>query len=164
MAKKKIKTFSVDEETYNSLVSMFKESGAEVSLSFFVDKNLKDLFKLLQAVRKVKSDDKRYTVPMSYIINEIARTPFIRVLQESELPDSSCLPGEIELDELQVKYEAENRKIPIEFWRYLRTGRFEMGPDNESIINKVTGNRYVLDEDGLPIEYKGDSRKGTENQ
>jgi hypothetical protein len=162
MAKKKIKTFSVDEDIYNLLVTMLKDSGAEVSLSSFVDKSLKDLLSMLQAFEKVKAEKEGYTVPMSYVINEVVRSPFIRVMEVEEVPGSpSYLAGEMELEELQIEYEAENKKIPIRFWRYLRTGRFEMGPDKETIINKSTGIRYALDEDGLPVEYKEDEKRGT---
>ncbi len=38
MRKKKIKTFSVDADAYDALVAMFRESGAEVSVSYYVDK------------------------------------------------------------------------------------------------------------------------------
>ena len=50
MATKKIKTFTVDEDIYNALVSMFKEYGADVSISYYLDGCLKDLLKYLRTL------------------------------------------------------------------------------------------------------------------
>ena len=84
MAKKKIKTFSVDEEIYNSLVSMIKESGAEVSLSYFVDKCLKGLYNQLKNIEKERQDSDAGVVPMSFYIDSIVRSELISAFNLQE--------------------------------------------------------------------------------
>ena len=84
MAKKKIKTFSVDEEIYSSLVSMIKESGAEVSLSYFVDKCLKGLYNQLKNIEKERQDSDAGVVPMSFYINSIVRSELISAFDLQE--------------------------------------------------------------------------------
>jgi hypothetical protein len=150
MGKKKIKTFTVDEETYNSLVLMFKEYDAEVSVSYYVNACLKDLLNYLKTLDDLRKQEKEtYSVPMSYVIDTIAREPKMSVL-EYEDPVTPYVAGRDELDEIQVRYEAERKKIPLRFWRYLRTGAFRMSTDNKHVVNKRTGYAYLPDQYGNP--------------
>jgi hypothetical protein len=84
VSKKKIKTFSVDEEIYNSLVSMLKESGVEVSLSYFVDKCLKGLYNQLKDIEKERQESDAGVVPMSFYINSIVRSELISTFNLQE--------------------------------------------------------------------------------
>jgi len=150
VAKKKIKTFTVDQETYDALVSMFKEYDAEVSVSYYVDKCLKDLLEYLKTLDNLRKREKeKYSVPMSYVIDTIAREPKMSII-ECEEPGAPYVEGSDELEEVQVRYEAERKRIPLRFWRFLRTGRFKMSVDNKNIVNKKTGYAYSLDESGFP--------------
>ncbi|OPY00331.1 MAG: hypothetical protein A4E62_02372 [Syntrophorhabdus sp. PtaU1.Bin002] len=147
MAKKKVKTFTVDEETYDSLVTMFKENEAEVSVSHYVDRCLKDLLKYLKTLDELRRQKtERYTVPMSYVIDMVAREPKMTIFEYDDDPDAPFIAGEDELNEIQVRYEAEKKKIPLRFWRFLRTGRYKMSRDGEHIVNKRTGFAYNVDE------------------
>jgi hypothetical protein len=152
MGKKKIKTFTVDEETYNSLVSMFKEYDAEVSVSYYVNACLRDLLKYLNTLDDLRKQEKEtYSVPMSYVIDTIAREPKMSVLEyEDEV--TPYVAGRDELDEIQVRYEAEKKRIPLRFWRYLRTGAFRMSADKKHVVNKKTGFAYTPDERDLPVD------------
>ena len=61
MATKKIKTFTVDEDIYNALVSMFKEYGADVSISYYLDGCLKDFLKYLRTLNDLRKRERRDT-------------------------------------------------------------------------------------------------------
>jgi hypothetical protein len=148
--KKKIKTFTVDEETYASLVSMFKKYEAEVSVSHYVDRCLKDLLQYLKTLDKLrKNDTKKYTLPMSYAIELVAKEPKMSILEVDE-PNEGYVAGQDELDEIQVRYEAEKKRIPVRFWRFLRTGNFHLAADKKYIINNKTGHAYKPTEWGIP--------------
>lgn len=150
MGKKKIKTFTVDEETYDSLVSMFKEYEAEVSVSYYVNACLKDLLSYLKTLDDLRKQEKeKYPVPMSYVIDTIARQPKMSVFEYDDM-DMPYVGGTDELDEIQVRYEAERKRIPLRFWRFLRRGAFKMSADNKHVVNKKTGFAYTPDVHGVP--------------
>lgn len=152
MEKKKIKTFSVDEGTYNSLVSMFKENGAEVSLSYFVDKCLKDLLKYLQTLEAQKKGSEKYTVPMSFIIDTTVRTPIISMLDEIPFPGMTMMDLAGEIDEWQDEYESRKMNVRKEFYRMVKTGKFVLSPDRRYVTNIKTNIKYTLDDHGEIIE------------
>jgi hypothetical protein len=151
MAKKRIKTFTVDTETYDALVAMFREHEAEVSVSYYVDRCLKDLLKYLSTLDDLRrKEPDKHSVPMSYVIDTIAREPKMSII---ELEDSAAGPyvvGTDELEEIQIRYEAERKRIPLRFWRLLRTGAFKISNDGKHVINKKTGYAYTPTEWGLP--------------
>jgi len=162
MATKKIKTFTVDEEVYNALVSMFKEYGAEVSISHYLDGCLKDLLKYLKTLDDLRRrEPEKYTAPMSYIIDMIAREPKMSILDFDDKPGRPYVPGTDELDEIQVRYEAERKKIPLRFWRFLRTGAYNMSADEKHVVNKRTGHAYEPDEGGLVTDAPEHDEPGT---
>lgn len=148
IVEKKIKTFTVDEETYGTLAVMFKEYEPETSLSYYVDKCLKDLLCYLIALDKLrKNDSKKYTVPMSYAIDTVAREHKMSILKVES--GEGCVSGQDELEEIQVRYEAEQKKIPVRFWRFLRTGKFHLSSDNRYLISNETGQAYKPIESGM---------------
>jgi hypothetical protein len=65
------------------------------------------------------------------------------------------------LDEIQVRYEAERKKIPLRFWRFLRTGAYKMSADEKHIVNKKTGHAYKPDEGGLVTDAPEHDEPGT---
>lgn len=153
MEKKKIKSFTVNQETYDSLVAMFKEYDAEVSVSYYVDRCLKDVMEYLKTLDDLrKREIEKYSVPMSYIIDTIAREPKMSILEYDDEPGSPYVAGKDELEEVQIRYEAERKRIPLRFWRFLRTGHFKMAADKKHVINQKTGYAYSVDERGQPID------------
>jgi hypothetical protein len=162
MATKKIKTFTVDEEIYNALVSMFKEYGADVSISYYLDGCLKDLLKYLRTLDDLRRrEPEKYTAPMSYIIDMIAKEPKMSILDLDDEPGRPYVPGREELEEIQVRYEAERKKIPLRFWRFLRTGAYKMSADEKHVVNKRTGHAYEPDEGGLVTDAPEHDEPGT---
>jgi hypothetical protein len=162
MATKKIKTFTVDEEVYNALVSMFKEYEADVSISYYLDGCLKDLLKYLRTLDDLRRrEPEKYTAPMSYIIDMIAREPKMSILDLDDEPGMPYVPGREELEEIQVRYEAERKKVPLRFWRFLRTGAYKMSADEKHIVNKRTGHAYEPDEGGLVTDAPEHDEPGT---
>lgn len=150
MSKKKIKTFTVDAETYDSLVAMFKEYEAEVSVSYYVDRCLKDLLKYLRTLDDLrKQEAEKYSAPVGYVIELIAKEPKMSILEYVDEPDAQYIPGRDELDEIQARYEADRKRIPVRFWRLLRTGRFRWSADKKHVINNKTGHAYGIDERGI---------------
>jgi len=150
--KKKIKTFSVDEEIYNSLVSMFKECETEVSVSYYVDRCLKDLLKALKIIDGLrKQNTEKYTVPMSYVVELMVKAPKIKLMERIDETGEQNILGEDELEEIQVTYEAEQKSIPLRFWRFLRTGKYRLSSGKKHLIENKTGHAYSVDE---PFEIR----------
>ena len=71
---KKIKSFTVDEDAYNSLVRIFKESGADVSVSLFVNNCLKELSVILADVAGELAEPGKFSVPLSFIIKSLVES------------------------------------------------------------------------------------------
>ena len=71
--RKKAKSFAVEEETYNQLSEIFKENYVEVSISYCINKYMKDLLEYLQSIKKELQDNDSFTVPMAFIIENVAR-------------------------------------------------------------------------------------------
>ncbi len=161
MGKKKIKTFTVDEEVYNAVVAMFRESGAEVSVSHFLDKCLKELLDYLSVIeRQRKKSPEKYTAPLSYIIESAAKSPMIAIMEYDSTPGDPYVPGEFEADEYQMKYEAEKKSIPLRFYSWMFTGKMKLSPDRKYLVNVKTGKKYVPDEDGMMLRDAPDEEGG----
>ena len=155
MRTKKIKAFSVDEKTYDELITKFKESGAEVSLSYYVDKCLKDLHMYLVAMEKGKKKSRQYNVPMSFIIEEVVKMPIISL--EYELPVPGMRMDTFnEIDEWNAEYEARKMKIPRPFYRLIKSGKFELSADRKYITNIKTKIKYTIDQFGEIVSVPDD--------
>ena len=139
---KKIKSFTVEEDAYDSLVRRFKESGTDVSVSLFVNNCLRELSKLLERVEKELKESKEYTVIMSFIIKSIVDGKDILGVGKDWPND---LPEKIDylLHDWQEDYDAYEKKIPIEFYTYLTTGLYILSPNKKYLIEKKTGKKFV---------------------
>ena len=153
MRKKHIKTFSVDENIYSELVEIFKKSEPEVSLSYFVDKCLKDLHRYLKHIEEERGKSDQYTVPMSFIIEEVVKAPIISLNDEIPLPGMSEYVL-TEIDEWNAEYEARKMHIPRIFYRMVKSGKFELSPDRKYVTNIKTKVKYTLDQFGEIVDIK----------
>lgn len=142
---KKIKTFNVDEDTYKTLVKLFKKHEVAVSLSSYVDSCLNNLLTNLKEIegelKKGTLDKTNYPVPMSFIINKIVSNKGLS--EEYEDEEINDLRIFSEITEWQNDYEAQRRKIPVPFVLYLGTGLYDLSPDKKYLIEKKTGKRYI---------------------
>lgn len=68
---KKIKTFTVDEEVYNSLIGKLKDKDVDVNISFLLNKYLKEYLDYIEIVEEELKQSKEYSVPVSSIINAL---------------------------------------------------------------------------------------------
>jgi len=139
---KDIKSFTVDGGVYNSLVKIFKASGVNVSLSLFVNNCLKELSELLKDVDKEIKGSKEHTVPMSFIIKSIVENEDILGVSKewpAELPEKL----EFMLNDWQEDYDAQQKKIPVSFFKYLKSGSYVLSPNKKYLIEKKTGKKFI---------------------
>jgi hypothetical protein len=146
MRKKTIKTFSVDVDVYDALVAMFRESGAEVSVSYYVAKCLKELLRYLETMKGQKETSDEFTVPLSFIIERAVRSPIVSTADEIPYPGMSMADLESEISGWQWEYDAHTRKIPGQFWGFIKSGKFKLSPDKRFVTNIESGRKYTLDE------------------
>jgi len=142
---KKVKGFNVDEDTYNSLLEIFKKYNVKVSLSAYVNDRLRSLLSGIQEIEEGLESYKNFTVPMSFIINSILTQQEMEYedvegVSEEDMKDSILLT---ELTEWQNDYEARRRKIPVAFVELLSSGLYELSPDKKYLIETKTGKKYV---------------------
>jgi len=110
MAKtKKIKSFTLDEEPYEALFGLFKGNYVDVSLSYCLNKYIKEFLRYLETIQD-EMDRGEYTMPMSFVIETVARRPLFQVPDDrvSEGSEESSLIAEVK--ELQREYEAHTTK------------------------------------------------------
>jgi hypothetical protein len=105
---KKIKTFTVDEQSYDALMAIFRESKVETSVSHYLDKYVKELLAYFRAIKE-GLEDSTYTVPFSFIIDSVAKMPTVKLLDNGLAGGSGSLLS-VELDEWQKQYEEKTRK------------------------------------------------------
>ncbi len=103
--RKTAKSFAVEEEQYEKLFKMFRENYVEVSISYCVNRYIKEFLEYLNAVQTTLKKDSSYTVPMTYIIEMVAREPIFKKFDT----ESGVIE---EVSELQRKYETYIRKNP----------------------------------------------------
>jgi 5'(3')-deoxyribonucleotidase len=103
--RKKAKSFAVEEEQYDRLFALFRENYVEISISYCVNRYIKEFLEYLIVVQKEMKKDTSYTVPMTYIIETIAREPIFK-----KFDTESAIKEEVK--ELQKKYETYIRKNP----------------------------------------------------
>lgn len=159
MRKKKIKTFSVDENVYDELIGLFRDSNAEVSLSYFVDKSLKELLKYLRVLQDMKEGNDEYSVPMSYIIESVVRSKYITSLDVS-YPEETAEEIKDEIGEWQNRYDAERKNIPYRFYGFVKTGKFALSKDKSYVVNLETGIKYTVSDSGMIYDIKDEEDKG----
>lgn len=141
---KKIKSFTVDENVYNRLVLMFKESGADTSISMYLNNSVKWLLEQLEDLEKgIKEND--YSVPMSYVIDEIVKNAGRsgRISNEIYQEENPMSDLEIVLDDWQDSYDAYKEGVPYEYYGWLKMGNFVLSKDNKFLISKETGKKFI---------------------
>lgn len=139
---KAVKSFTVEGDVYNSLVKIFKESGVDVSLSLFVNNCLRELSELLKMIKKEIKERKGYSVPMSFIIKSIVESNDILGVSK-DWPDELPERFEFMLHDWKDDYEAQQKKIPKEFYRFVQGGLFVLSPNKKYIIEKETGKKFI---------------------
>jgi len=142
---KKIKSFTVDEDTYNQLISMFKKYKSETSISEYLNNKLKGLLWNLEDIEKgIK--EMNYSIPMQFVIDDTVRSCGNPHRWSSE-PDWS--PGISELEQIlmdtQDEYEADKKGIPREFYKWLKSDNYKLSEDKKFLIMKKTGEKFISD-------------------
>ena len=103
--RKKVKSFALEDGPYEKLFELFKENYVEISLSYCINKYIKEFLEYLNTIQNELKKDKSYTVPMTYIIETIAREPIFKKFDtESSIKE--------EAKDLQKRYEAYIKKYP----------------------------------------------------
>jgi hypothetical protein len=153
---KKIKSFTVDEDVYNRLVSIFKENRAETSISLYLNNNLKSLLELLEDLEKgIK--EMNYSIPMSYIIDEIVKNSEYSGRLSSEPYEEKLLVSDLEmaLNDWQKSYDADQKGIPYEYYDMIQTGKYVLSKDKKFVIEKETGKKYISQDNNRFMEVRG---------
>lgn len=141
---KKIKSFTVDEDIYNRLVSMFKKYGAETSISMYLNNEVKWILERLEDLEKgIK--EMNCSIPMSYIIDKTVRNSdrsgkLAREPYQEEVPVSEL---ELALEDWQKSYDADQKGIPYEYYDWVQMGNYVLSKDKKFLIEKATGKRYI---------------------
>jgi hypothetical protein len=103
--RKKVKSFALEDGPYEKLFDMFKENYIEISISYCINKYIKEFLEYLKSVQTELNKDRSITVPMSFIIETVARQPVFKRF-ESEIGIKEEVKG------LQRRYENFIRKNP----------------------------------------------------
>jgi hypothetical protein len=140
---KKIKSFTVDENTYNRLVSMFKKYKAETSISAYLNNKLKGLLWYLEDIEKgIK--EMNYSIPMKFVIDDKVRSCENPDRLSSE-PDEDMGISDLErvLMIIHDEYEADKKGIPREYYRWLFNDNYKLSKDKKFLIDKTTGKKFI---------------------
>ena len=171
---KKIKSFTVDENAYNRLVSIFKESGAKTSISMYLNNRVNWLVEHLEDLQK-GIEKMKYSVPMSYVIDRIVNDSGMSGRISGESFDERFPVSDLErtLNDFEDDYEAYQKGIPYEYYGWLRNSNYMLTKDKKFIIDKETGKKYisagrttlmeVLDVDSEGLKLKSDAPEGQSN-
>ncbi len=158
---KKIKSFTVNEDTYNRLISMFKKYKAETSISEFLNNKLEGLLGYFEDIEKGIKEMK-YSIPMQFAIDDTVRS---RMNTHQLSSESDEFPGISELEQIlmyiQNNYEADKKGIPRELYGWLREdSNFTLSKDKKFLINKDTGDKFISDGKGnLMVVSEIDNKK-----
>jgi len=109
---KKVKSFTMDEEPYEALFKMFKENYVDVSISYYLNKAIKELLVYLQGIQAELSRSPELKVPMPYIIETVAREPLYKYLDGELSEGMTESPLKREARELKRKYDLHIGKNP----------------------------------------------------
>lgn len=107
---KKVKSFTVDEEAYNALGAMFKEYGAESSISSCLDKHIKELLEYFRALGGGLGRLSEHNVPMSFVIDSFLKAPVVDRVEREANGEPIRVSVLKELDRWQDAYDEEMRK------------------------------------------------------
>lgn len=109
--RKKAKSFAVEEEQYDKLFALFRENYVEISISYCVNRYIKEFLEYLKAVQSELKKDKSLTVPMPFIIETMAREPIFKKFDSESA-------AKTEVNELQGKYNTYIKKYPDQAAQY----------------------------------------------
>lgn len=181
---KKIKSINVDDNSYDSLVSLFKQYKSSESMSSFLDRCIKDLEGYLREMENSLKEEDHFVEIMKNVIDKTIKgfglykpsaqyhdneglrdiggppdiEPMIEVTGNDDEVFSSLhsnvfddsLQKEIEerhkANEIQFwkdDFEAEQKRIPRSFVKFLNSGEFVLSRDKRFLIEKETGERYM---------------------
>jgi len=115
---KKVKSFAVDEEIYEAVFSMFKQNYVDVNISYCLNKYLKELLYYFRAIEGELKKSSELDVPMSFIIESVAREPLFSFLESTPAPGMDESPSQIKVKEFQRKYDTEIKKYPEQAGKY----------------------------------------------
>lgn len=107
---KKVRTFTVDVGPYDALVALFKEHKGEASVSFCLDRYIKEALAYFQSIKEGLSGSTAYTVPFSFIVEAAAKTPKFKDLSKGSGAGDTPSAVTAELDEWQRAYDEEMRE------------------------------------------------------
>lgn len=103
--RKTAKSFAVEEETYTQLSEMFKENYVEVSISYCINKYMKDLLEYLQSIKSGLTDSISFTVPLAFIIENVARDTLFKKFDSKQSIQQ-------EIEKYQEIYNVYTKKNP----------------------------------------------------
>jgi len=103
--RKKAKSFAVEEETYTQLSEIFKENYVEVSISYCINKYMKDLLEYLQSIKSSLKDNVSFTVPLAFIIENVARDTLFKKFDSKQVVQE-------EIERYQEIYNVYTKKNP----------------------------------------------------
>jgi hypothetical protein len=110
---KKVKSFAMEEEPYEELFKIFKNSDAEVNISYCINKYVKDLLRYIKPIDEaLNKEPSGYSVPLAFIIETKAREPLFRFLDGEPSAGGGESSLAQELRELQMKYDEHIKKNP----------------------------------------------------
>jgi hypothetical protein len=107
---KKVKTFTVDAESYDALVALFKEHKGEASVSYCLDRYIKEMLGYLQAIKKGLAESTAYTVSFAFIMEAAANAPKFKNLTKESGAGDTASSVKTELDEWQKTYDEQVRE------------------------------------------------------
>lgn len=146
---KKVKSFTVNEEAYNRLISMFKKYKAETSISEFLNNELERLLIFFEDIEK-GIEEMNYSIPMQFVIDDAVRCSKKSNHLSSEPEENGDLSSlEKNIQYIEECYEADQKGIPREFYRWLRDNdNFKLSEDKKFIIDKKQGLKFVVSNRG----------------
>ena len=108
---KKVKSFALEQEPYESISLKFKENYVDVTISYCFNKYIKELLEYLEVVEKAIKESGR-PIPMAFVIETVTRGPIFKVLEQEPRPGEAESSLQTELDELQKKYDVHIKRNP----------------------------------------------------
>jgi len=143
---KKIKSFTVDEDAYIRLITMFKKHGAETSISLYLNNQVKWLLEHLEDLEK-GIQEYNYEVPMSFVIDEIVRSSDRsgKISDEIYKDENPVSDLESNLMEWRESYEAYQQGIPEDLYHWFKSGRYSLSKDKKYLVEKDTGKKFITE-------------------
>lgn len=107
---KKIKSFTVDEEVYNGLMTMFRKEKAQASISSYIEAYLRELSAYFEAIRLEMEKSSKNTVPMSFILDSFSKEIKLQTLSLRETQTDKKTDAESEVGAWQARYDDQMRQ------------------------------------------------------